>query len=187
MTELNILYLHGFGSRFDPESNKIKSLSKLGEITPFTYDYTQSPNKIIETIKTVIYRDKIDLIVGTSLGGWYAAECGAQLHIPFVALNPLVFPKSLNKYIGPGIDHYGQEFDLKESVVKEYWDMRGEGIGYILVELDDDIIDPTSIDKITHNFELLRLYGGNHRFTSLEKCIPLIEGWYGKTLCTGVI
>jgi len=72
---LNILYLHGFGSSFDPHKAKVAKLTELGTVTGPDIDYTKTYSDIKEVIENFISNipKSIDLIVGTSMGGWLAS------------------------------------------------------------------------------------------------------------------
>ncbi len=94
---MNILYIHGFGSNFDGTSPKVSALKTLGTVTGLDIDYTKFHDEIFESIANHIKTNSITLLVGTSMGGFFSAycgDCGANLEIPFVALNPVISPQN---------------------------------------------------------------------------------------------
>lgn len=105
---LKIYYLHGFASRFDTTSEKLKTLAELGPVYGHDIDYTQGSEDVIEESLDKLMRVNPDLLVGTSMGGWLAGILGAENGIPFVAINPVTDPAHTFKpRIGQGIDHQG--------------------------------------------------------------------------------
>ena len=45
---LKTYYLHGFASRFDTTSDKLKALAELGPVYGHDIDYTRDPEDVIE-------------------------------------------------------------------------------------------------------------------------------------------
>ena len=45
---MNIAYLHGFASNFDPQSNKVNILKKIGSVDGVDIDYCQDAKTLIE-------------------------------------------------------------------------------------------------------------------------------------------
>ena len=97
-----IIYLHGFGS--DGNAFKARLIKRLyPEIPIFSPDLPFEPGKAISLVKTLIEqktdKDKC-LIIGSSLGGFYALHLSVILNVPAVLLNPTVQPvKDLKKRI----------------------------------------------------------------------------------------
>lgn len=182
---MNILYVHGFGSKFSGDSEKIKSLSKIGNLTGFDYDYTASPVNTVKTLKDVMIEADTDILVGTSLGGWYAAVVGSKLGVPFVSINPAIDPvNSLSKHVGNGADHYGRGYYLDPENVADYnlFEFPTNGHGIALIDMGDEVINPNAINEINPLFAVHSFEGGSHRFEHMEESLPLIVGMYGRAL-----
>ena len=128
---MNILYIHGFASEYDPKSAKVECLRKLGTVTGVTVDYTQGYDSVRAVILDAILSNSIDLVVGTSMGGYMASHVSAG--IPFVALNPSVSPSaSLSKYLGGFVDYSGKTGVLTDDAVSSYPDFSTTAVGLIL-------------------------------------------------------
>lgn len=177
-----ILYIHGFGSQFDPEGTKATALSQIGRVIGVDVDYTMGSGAVIAALKDFLRQNAVDLIVGTSMGGWAAAEMSARLRIPFAALNPAVQPSvSLRQGVGTHVDYTGREFTLTEETVDKYWDMSREGRGVILLEDGDEVIDPDTTARLyAYAYQITRFPGGSHRFENLRDAVPVIEDAYRK-------
>lgn len=174
---MNILYIHGFGSKYDPEHEKIKTLESLGTICGVDVDYTRGFRHVFETVMGVVLTSDIDLIVGTSMGGYMAAHIGAESGTPFVALNPATCPsESLKAWVGNNVAHDGTEFSLNEATVANYPDIIEEGCGLVIVESGDEVISSSeTIAKLSNVFQVELFAGGCHRFAHMDKALPLIE------------
>jgi uncharacterized protein len=173
---MKILYVHGFGSGFDPENPKVKTMGYLGEIVGVDVDYCEGFESAYQEVSDAA--NGCDLIVGTSMGGYMASHVGASQGIPFVALNPAVMPsKTLVRHIGDFVDYTGKESKLSAETVSSYPDIRmTDGCGLVLLESGDDVIDPEVTRAMLSEIYLVKQYaGGSHRFESLEDRIGEIE------------
>jgi predicted esterase YcpF (UPF0227 family) len=175
---MKILYIHGFGSHYDPSKSKIQTLQRLGVVIGVNLDYCEgfdaTYGKVCEAVSGC------DLIVGTSMGGYMASHVGAACGIPFVALNPAVNPRdSLIKHVGSFVDHGGNDKFLSEEVVANYPDIKTtNGCGLVLLEADDDVIDPKATKALLDPTYDVRLYeGGSHRFDSLPMVLDEIAAF----------
>lgn len=181
---MNILYLHGFGSLFDPESEKVQTLKKLGDVYGSDIDWTLPPQKALARSSVIILECRIDLIVGTSMGGWGAAVLGEKFNIPFIAINPAIEPQNtLKRHLGTGIDYHGKPYTLTEQVVNQYYSFIPDGYGLLLVALDDEVIDPSlTINKYSSKYPMTTYRTGGHRFSNLELALPEISAFYDRSL-----
>ena len=121
-----ILYIHGF--RSSAKSSTIltlKSIYKDYEVHAF--DVTHHPVESIKKIEEYVAEHDIDILAGSSLGGFYTL-C-AHVEIPKIAVNPPLKPhKSLKNLpeIGNEVEYYNpredgvQTFTCKPSDLDEY-------------------------------------------------------------------
>ena len=177
---MNILYLHGFASYFDPNASKVKELSSIGTVYGFDIDYTQSPDdNIIKAQKFIKEKNNdIDLIVGCSLGGWLATKISEITRIPFVALNPSVYPNmSLYSYQGKGIDYRNKPYELSDVTIKRYTRMSTKGNGLIFLNKGDEVLNAKFIyDEVKGFYPVFMFKGGDHRFSNIKDVLPFIQG-----------
>lgn len=182
--ELTILYLHGFASVFNPDSNKVKALSKLGKVVGFDIDYAKTRGEIEEDILRFVYSNDIDLIVGCSMGGYNAINIGAATGIPCVALNPALFPeRKLKERVGKTVANYvtKEKIVITEDHVKSYnpfdkeFSFETEAFCLVLVDEDDDVIDAQeTFDILAGTYECIMFKGGSHRFEHMEEALPFV-------------
>ena len=174
---MNILYIHGFASSFNSASDKIMSLKQLGDVIGFNIDYTESPHDIRSSMTEAVLKYDIDLIVGTSMGGYIAACVSSATGIPFVACNPAINPAETMCYaIGYGFNHDGSGFHLKAETVAMYEPFDTEACGLILLDEGDDLFSTDeTVDALKESYEIVVFDGGSHRFEHMDESLGIIR------------
>ena len=172
---MNIIYIHGFGSRVNFESEKYQVLGELGIVFPVAPDYSASYEENFVLVKRMA--ESADLLVGTSMGGYLASRVAADTGLPFVALNPVLLPKrTLKKYLGTREDYYGRTYTLVEETVKGYPVFAPGNNGLILLDLGDELIDAHETAAcLAGHMSLCTFAGGSHRFSHIFESISVIQ------------
>lgn len=184
---MRIGYFHGFGSNFDPNHSKVKLLSQLDrcrDVLGIDIDYTRGADYVFEQAVRFVDENQIDLLVGTSMGGWLAAKVGYELGVPWIACNPSTKPsETLLRYVGHDVDFTGKVYTLERSVVRSYHDMTFGGCGLILLDMGDELLDAsqTALDA-DGRVEVIMYPGGSHRFDHMAESLVAIDSHYDK--CT---
>lgn len=180
-----IFYCHGFGSCFDPASDKVSILSRLSPVAGRTVDYTQIPEHVFSEFAGSIQALNISLIVGTSMGGFFAAWLGSALGLPFVAINPAIDPgRSLRKHIGDGLTYFGSPYTLSATVVDAYVGLpfRMDGTGLVAVDRGDEVIDPEeTLTFVEGKLPTAVFDGGSHRFDHMSDLLPRLGDLQART------
>jgi len=170
-----ILYCHGWGSGFDPSKEKVRALAKVGPVDGITIDYTSHPQKAFERYAAQLKLRPEALVVGTSLGGFYAAWLGAELGHPFIAINPSIVPsRTLRSYIGKGVNYLGEPFELTEKIVMAYdtLSFRLDGKGTIVLDMADEVLSAqATLDFVSGRLPFVCFEGGSHRFEHMAELI----------------
>jgi predicted esterase YcpF (UPF0227 family) len=179
---MKILYVHGFGSHYDPNHEKIQMLETLGTVIGVDVDYCKGFTPVFERVLDTVLAEGVDLIVGTSMGGYMAAHVGAETGTPFVALNPATEPSdSLQKWEGNFTDYNGNSHYLNENVIENYPEIVKEGCGLVLVESADEVISAFNTSELLDEvFEVHMIKGGSHRFTHMEQAVELIKDFMNR-------
>lgn len=89
---MKILNLHGYHG--DPQNCAFTALKARGQ-TVFSpsLDYDSlSPETILGALRKLIMTERIDMLAGTSLGGFYAAVLAAESGLPVLLVNPCLMP-----------------------------------------------------------------------------------------------
>lgn len=171
----SVLYCHGWGSNFDHSKKKIQDLAKVLPVDGITVDYAIQPQEVFE-----MYAERLKLwpeavIVGTSLGGFYAAWLGAEFDRPFIAINPSIVPgRTLRTYVGIGASYTGEPFELTEECVMAYeaLSFRLDGQGTIVLDLADEVLSAQdTLSFVRGRLPVVAFEGGSHRFEHMAELI----------------
>jgi predicted esterase YcpF (UPF0227 family) len=181
-----IAYLHGFNSGHDPLNPKITALQKIDkDVLGFSYDTFASREDVIGYIVEVLksYADDL-VIVGTSLGAYYADACAKVLGVPSVLINPCVNPyetfsaKSLDtEYVNYVHKHSSR---LTEDMIVSFKDhplgkLENAYSPLILLADGDEVFNSDETAELLKHYEVVRFPGGSHRFEQIEESMQPIE------------
>jgi len=103
---MKILYLHGLESSVG--GPKVEYLEMLGHEVHAPDMCWDVGGNFVSIADHCAYEDDVDLIIGSSMGGYFAYELGKIFNIPVLLLNPALHSRSIepivfNKF-GPWID-----------------------------------------------------------------------------------
>ncbi len=162
---LNILNLHDF--KEEPENAAYKALLDLGNI--------ESGYKIISPdldlgshyradcyiTKKYLEENDIDIVIGTGLGGFYAAYISAKHHIPAILVNPMLMPFRTLPQLG-----YHSWFCME---MRRFGDMTDFVFSHKRINIsciigsDDEVIDTHDFTQyLTSNDRFRIVPGGKH-------------------------
>lgn len=183
---MNFVYMHGFNSAFDPTSEKIQELFKIGHVHGVTYNTFETYGKIYEEILPQVPEDADGLtFVGTSLGGYWAAVMARVFGCPSIIANPVVEPQvTLKKYVGKELFNYqtGEVKKLDAKVIESYptevafsnstddW-----FLPLVLLDMGDDVINSQKTRKLLSGYPMICWEEGNHRFEHMKEAVNPIQ------------
>lgn len=90
------LYLHGLDSALSAEKRKI--LEQHTSVISPAIDYRSSPEIYHELLKTA-RSEKVDCVIGSSMGGCMAYFISLQLNVPTLVFNPALPYRSVYVYL----------------------------------------------------------------------------------------
>ena len=184
-----ILYLHGFIS--SPASRKAVMLGDYvrGQAPGVEYLVPALHHRPAEAIAQVHAicdeRHPADLlVVGSSLGGFYATVAAERAGCRTVALNPAVHPqRHFERYLGPQRNLYtGERFDLTPGHVAELAAIDPPAITrpdryWLIVETGDEVLDyREAVAYYAGAFQSV-VQGGDHALSSFAEFVPDIVAW----------
>ncbi len=125
------------------------------------------------------YLEGIDLLVGTSMGGFLVSRLSADIGKPYVAINPVMdVAATLNKLLGTHQDHFGRPFTLTDQVIGSYPGFLPSRHGMVLLDMADEVLDSAATYERLHQQMTVHVFeGGNHRFMHMHESLPLIGGF----------
>jgi predicted esterase YcpF (UPF0227 family) len=186
----HILYLHGF--RSSSASSKVKVFQNWLErqhlpcrlVSP---DLPPSPSDSV-TLAAKWLTDSSKKwcgVVGSSLGGYYAAAVADRFLLPAVLVNPAAYPYRLfEDYLGTHTNLYtGESFELKPSYLAEL-----ENLDVQCPRHPERLLMLLQTSDATLNYqEALQKYpsspawimpGGRHEFDGFERVLPAIVSFF---------
>lgn len=105
---MKALYIHGLHS--NPNPKKIKILQKAGlEVTAPFIDYEKEQGAVYARIKAIAKQEKVDVLIGSSMGGFMGYWLAYDLNKPALLYNPALYFDSMKSYI-PDIKNVGMPY-----------------------------------------------------------------------------
>jgi len=175
-----IIYLPGFNS--GPQSEKsavlLSAFPGLIAASYDTWDTNQGYQQIDSLIQTWLELNPI--LVGSSLGGFWAYQFASKYNLRCVLVNPCMNPETtLQRYVGPVENFYTYEKGVfTEANLQQFSQYRfaGEPVCAVLHEQGDELIPyQESIENFSGKARLILPEGGNHRFEQVQLIIDEIN------------
>ena len=185
-----IIYLHGFNSTGD--STKGLFLKEhLPDIPVLTPTYHYDPQHAIPFLENFI-REYLPhqhslMLIGSSLGGYYAQYLAHQFNLKAVLINPALMPMStLRDYLGENTNFYtGETYTLTQTHLDA---LLGLDIPdpcadpmptLLLVDKGDEVLDyRIATSRYQECAEVIIFDDGDHQFQHLTEALPSIRSFY---------
>ncbi|MFH1862492.1 MAG: YqiA/YcfP family alpha/beta fold hydrolase [bacterium] len=184
-----VIYIHGFASAGGGEKyHALKDVFAEEEVLSPTLPV--APFEAIEAILTLLDRaDKPSLLIGTSLGGFYAYYLSVKLLLPAVIINPALEPwKTLRLALGYFRNlATGELFRWREEYLLQLQQMAAEmdkndvedRLLRFYISTDDELIDHSRIrERVPPMSEILYFNHSGHRFTRFREVAPQFKSHF---------
>lgn len=207
-----VLYIYGYGS--SPESSTCKWLKdNLPNTIVYSFEYVHSdPENSIPYLCSLVEELDIDIVIGSSLGGWYAMHVASICSLPSILINPVTdstleqvvdYVSNHDSHIVKNLVKYSKEhplFETNEHWTGYLWDNAENGYYSVLIWSDNDevIINSNDIStELKENFLTKCIVrNGKHQLTNEEKekyiipyynklvneIIPKVNNFYKNTM-----
>jgi len=103
---MNILYLHGLNGRLSDEKRTI--LEKYGAVHAPSIDY-ESDDKCIENLRSQFAEGNLDVVMGSSMGGFVGYYLSIAFNKPTLLFNPALVSRSVFQHV-PDYNNPGRSF-----------------------------------------------------------------------------
>lgn len=139
-----LIYLHGLGS--NGQSSTASALRESG-MSVSSPDYApQHYVQSMEQLRSLVLEDAPELLVGTSMGGYYALRLAEELGRPAVAINACFEPGRLlrNFLDAPAMDYTtGEPIPFTQEMLDAFASLNpGRIRAQIVIGRNDDVIPP---------------------------------------------
>jgi len=180
-----LLYIHGFASC--GRGQKSTALTDyFGQESVDAPDLPPSPTDAISLLEQMIQRNHYDLLVGSSLGGYYATWLAEKFGLKAVLINPSTLPyKTLAPYVG-WQERFcdGEIFEFKTVYLEQlklFQTLPQKGQYLVLLQSEDEVLDYHKAKTFYHDHRVIVEYGGNHRFENIEDYLSMIGNFKNAT------
>lgn len=183
----HLLYLHGF--RSSPSSVKARKMAEIVQhqhpgVTWWCPALPASPQQAMAVVLQGVSawpKDQM-AIVGSSLGGFYAAWLAQELDCPAVLLNPAVHPaRDLVRYIGehPAWHDPAQKIFFEAAYVQELADMEAQPPSarvrtLTVIAKGDEVLDWREMLARHQAGQVRLLEGSDHALSDFDDDLPEI-------------
>jgi len=181
-----ILYVHGFASC--GRGNKSQAIARhFGSERLVAPDLPPRPRDAIAMLAALKAREQPELMVGSSLGAFYALWLNRARPVPAVLINPALEPWSALAGC-VGMNHRwcdGSAFRFEASYLDELRRMHRDAFlpderYLVLLQTGDEVLDWRLAAERLGRFEVVVEEGGNHRFENLSDHLPRIAAFLGE-------
>lgn len=181
MTSHRLIYIHGF--RSSPLSEKSRAFRQIfPDITLATYD-TLHPDIGFRQLDAIMQPALANqpILIGSSLGGFWAYQFAKKHGLTCVLLNPCMTPeKTLRPDIGLVTNMYtGEQGVMEEADLQKYENYRLQGEPrecVVLHEKGDELIPyQESVANFGGKAKLVLIEGGSHSFEQLDIALEEIK------------
>ena len=185
-----IIYLHGFNSTGDSAKGRFlkENLRHLSILAP-TYHY--DPRRAIACLEQIIQEnlsaEKPLMLIGSSLGGYYAQYLAHRFKLKTVLINPALMPlTTLSDYLGENTNFYtGEKYTLTQAHLDALLslDIPDPCITpvptLLLLDKGDEILDyRVAVARYQNCAEIVMFNGGDHQFQHMTESLSRIEAFY---------
>lgn len=178
-----ILYLHGF--RSSSSSLKARQLRQYleqsaPEVLLWCEDLHHSPATAIAEVERAITGTKEKpLLVGSSLGGYYATYLAERYNLKAVLINPACNAADLlEPWVGPQVNLYsGESFELSPADIRDLRLIHVPHLSnparfWVLLETGDEVLDYRVAIETYQGAKITVIEGGNHGLESFPQFLP---------------
>ena len=183
---MNIIYIHGF--RSTGESGKAQQLRDFfPECKVISPTLSSCPSEAIKQLLLEIGDNRgCTVLVGTSLGGFYASFLACKYDMPAFIINPALEPQiSLIKAVGAHKRYDSdQDYEFKVEYLTELKDIVAElktlnknvsNLNFYL-SADDEQLTFEKLDELFPQRNSLKIYeDSGHRFSKFQEILPDIN------------
>lgn len=191
MAPTHLLYLHGF--RSSPRSFKAQRMAAWREAERPDLHWCcpqlpASPREAMALIDASVtgWPRASMAVVGSSLGGFYAAVAAERYGCPAVLLNPAVHPaRDLARHIGETTQwHSDEKLYFRSEYIDELRALAPPAVTrperyFAVIAKGDEVLDWREMAARYEGCPGLLLEGGDHALSDFDRHLPAVLGFLG--------
>ena len=154
---MKIIFLHGLESTPQTSSTAKLIIDNFDNVIVPNYKPQDSYQNIVVNIKSVIDPNEDYIVIGISMGGFWALKLTEFTHIKKVIL--------INPALENGCSKYSEYFEIDPDVM-----------GSVIVNMDDDVVDNEwNIENYNSRFSFTTFSRGGHRVSNKDQVLTAIK------------
>lgn len=180
-----ILFIHGFAScGLGLKSAALRDYFGADQV--LLPNLSHHPEVAIAQLEAQIASRPVDLLVGSSLGGYYATWLNREACLPAVLINPVVASQPIfDEFVGRHEHCDGSTFELTAGHIATLRGYRRDQLRdderyLVLLQSGDEVLDYRLAATYYAAKEVIVEPGGDHRFAHFENHLPRIAAWREK-------
>ena len=183
-----ILYIHGFNSAGGGhKALEVQKMFPDWQVLSPTFDYKNTAD-VQKKLDSLVRTQHVNVVMGTSLGGFFTLYCSMKHRIPAVIINPTLHPaETLAKHIGKQKNYVTkEEYQFTASDLAKFEDFQRKVFDklkcdgtllHFALSTDDEMLGDHHYleDRFPdcHDFNYFDQQG--HRFAGVKILRPIIE------------
>ena len=176
------LYLHGFQS--GPQSLKARETHDFLAASGAGHSFAApqlSPypaTAIAQAASLIAAQQQPLVLIGSSLGGFYASHLAERFRLPAVLINPAITPQhDLARFLGPQHNPYtGEDYVLTEQHMAELEAIQPAGVTaanyWLVLGTADEVLDWRVAARHYAGARQTVFNGDDHRLQRWPQCLP---------------
>lgn len=173
-----IIYIHGFGSNaLGYKARAFREFFKQKGDRFIALSLSHIPELAIQTLEDLIesYTDEKVVLMGSSLGGFYATYLAQKYDLKAVLINPAVNAHvTLKKAVPQAINYYDDShFEWRENYLvmlhKYLVNVEKQENILLMLQQGDDVLDYQEALERFPDANLILEEGGSHNFDGIER------------------
>ncbi len=177
-----ILFIHGFAScGLGRKSELLRA--HFGASQVLAPDLPSHPTEAIDRLESLLEAHEIKLLVGSSLGAYFATWLNRKRSLPAVLVNPAIAPfLLLQDYLGTHRGCNGKPIRVEPETLSSLCLMhrprlREDERYLVLLQTGDEILDYRQAATYYAAKDVVVEPGGSHRFENFSDHLPRITTW----------
>ena len=187
-----VLFIHGFAS--SGQSQKAHDLAKMLNCEVIAPDLKHQPEQDIQSLEIILKNESIELIVGSSLGGFYALLLGMRQPYKLLLINPSLHPHLtlqdrlgyVESFKGNGFDWSSNEINALAKFATDLQLSENANIQMrmllkqtlVLLARHDERLNAQETIHLLKDAQIIVDDEQDHRFADLTKYTPYIQQLY---------
>lgn len=156
-------YIHGLNATGKTTAKKLGTILET-DVPVFSWNYLKTFDENFNNILTILEENQEDyILMGSSMGGYYANALANKLQVPCALFNPVINPQEV-------FQKYCNETNLSKEVINSYKPVKNNIIPrLIVVGTKDEVLNPNKTIEYWKGKCNLKIVKEGHQIENFEQ------------------